>query len=136
PASNTIGFDPAVRTSTLAFPHRRAKEWRGSGTVEQALDPAILGCQLFEKSCRIGRAITVAIWAGGGSARSNLAGKHRQRRLVIDIVPFGQCRDGDADLGGARKRLPEDPFGAPFDILEQPPVKLLQPDQVIAAIGS
>src|SRR5207247_10030845 len=89
PASNTIGFDPAVRTSTLAFPHRRAKEWRGSGTVEQALDPAILGCQLFEKSCRIGRAITVAIWARGGSARSNLAGKHRQRRLVIDIVPFG-----------------------------------------------
>ncbi len=64
-----------------------------------------------------------------------VAGEYRQARLVIDVVPLGQRRNRHADFGCTHNRLPIDAFGAPVDRLEQPLVKLLQTDQVVAAVG-
>src|SRR5690348_8135735 len=135
PASSTSCFDRAMRARTLSAHRRPGREWRRHSLVEQTLDPAVLGHQLLEEGRSTICPIAVAIPVRCRPARSDLAGEHRERRFVIDIVPFVQRSERHTDLSGPGQRLPEDSLGAPVDLLEKPSVKPLQPDQVIAAVG-
>src|SRR5262245_764698 len=64
-----------------------------------------------------------------------LAREHPERGEVIDVVPGWQIMHGESELCGARDGLCGDPLCAPVDALEQPAMRPLQPQQVIAPIG-
>jgi hypothetical protein len=60
--------------------------------------------------------------------------KAMQRGDVVHVVPHRQHGGFDADLAGSLHGLREDQRRAPSNVLKQTAMRVLQPDQVIAAI--
>ena len=95
---------------------------------------AILGRELGEKRGCTRCGIASAVIRLRVRSGQHVPREYRQTRHVIDVVPLGERRDRHTDFGSAHGRLPIDAFGAPVDRLEQPLMKLLRTDQVLAAV--
>src|SRR5919197_3871048 len=63
-----------------------------------------------------------------------LCHEHFQCRDLVDVVPRGQNMHGQTQFGGALLRLSRDVLRAPGDVLEQPAMSRLDPEQVVAAV--
>src|SRR5712692_3228561 len=54
---------------------------------------------------------------------------------IVHIVPFGKANGFKSDFLRALERQPRDRVASPGDILKQMPMRKLESDQIIAAIG-
>src|SRR6516164_11342217 len=70
----------------------------------------------------------------GSSRRLETPRETRQRLGVVDIAPYGQGDELEAELGRTCNGLAEDALGAPVDILEEAPMRPRDAENVIAAI--
>src|SRR6516165_8591238 len=135
PAGSSNRLGRAHCALILARTCQRSGVSEGAGSVEEARDAAILDRQPVEKSGCRWCPIAVAIGDRRIPAHANLAGEQCQCLAIIDVVPLGQRRGREPNFAGTDKCLAIDLFRAPVDLLKQPPVKLLQSDQIIAAVG-
>src|SRR6516162_418023 len=132
--SNCASRPKASPASSSSASNRKRKPSVLPAGWKEAPNRAICRSELFEKSGSLRRGVAAIVAALRVLAAQQLGCEQGQGGLVVDIVPLGQCSDRQTDFTRSHERLTVDALGAPVDRLEQALVKMLQPDQVIAAI--
>src|SRR6202035_1504156 len=104
----------------------------------RAVDAETLAATLRGEGAQIGAGIGRSIAPANAVPRSapgeNLTTEPTERCRIVDVVPHGKRNDVERDARGSLDGLAEHVFRAPSDVLEESPMRLLQADEVVAAV--